>query len=94
MAHRKERILSGWNDKGYVRCELNGKNIRVHRLVGKAFVPNLENKPQINHIDGNKGNNHADNLEWCTNAENTQHAYDNGLYENRGINRKVKEEER
>lgn len=54
-------------------------NFKVHRLVGKAFIPNPLNKPFINHIDGNKINNHHINLEWCTNQENALHARDNGL---------------
>lgn len=57
----------------------NGTTERVHRLVASAFVPNPDNKSDVNHIDGNKLNNHYTNLEWVTKSENMRHAYDTGL---------------
>ena len=59
------------NNKAYCR--------KVHRLVIEAFTPNPDNLPTINHIDGNKLNNHVSNLEWCTYQENMQHAVRTGL---------------
>lgn len=55
------------------------KEMGIHILVAKAFVENPGSKPFVNHIDGNKSNNHADNLEWVTNKENIHHAWKSGL---------------
>lgn len=73
-------------NSGYKRITLSidGKEERwsVHRLVALLFVPNPEQKPQVNHIDGNKENNDASNLEWCTASENNKHAFRTGLKKN------------
>lgn len=65
------------NGNGYLRIYIPQikKRFLLHRLIATAFVPNPQNKPQVNHIDGNKHNNSASNLEWCTSKENTDHFY-------------------
>ena len=79
-------ILKSQQDaKGYQRVSITTKKIKhtlkVHREVAKAFIPNPNNLPQVNHIDGNKNNNSVDNLEWVTNRENALHALSNGLWD-------------
>lgn len=71
------------NSSGYYKVMLNKKgttkNEYIHRLVAQAFIENPEDKPETNHKDGNKLNNHISNLEWATIQENAQHAHDTGL---------------
>ena len=77
----KEMTLGVRN--GYAYVNLCAGNIRkkyyVHRLVATTFLANLDDKPQVNHIDGNKLNNNVDNLEWVTAKENKAHALKTGL---------------
>lgn len=79
----KPRIIAGYLALGLegntVEGIRNQKIHKIHRLIAEAFVPNPENKPCINHINGNKLDNRVENLEWVTIEENTRHAYANKL---------------
>jgi len=82
------------NKKGYpsVVFHINGKALErnPHRLVAEAFIPNPENKPQVNHINGIKTDCRAVNLEWTTNSENQLHAYRLGLQPSRAGENNIK----
>ena len=71
------------DSNGYLKVTLwkdgHSYTARVHKLVAEMFIPNPDNLPVINHIDGNKQNPHHTNLEWCTQQENVQHAHRTGL---------------
>jgi hypothetical protein len=81
--HWKKYLKEEISAKGYKRISMNGKNMYLHRIISIYFIPNPNNLPQVNHKNGIKDDNRLDNLEWCTNATNIQHAYDNGLIKKR-----------
>ena len=82
---RSNKLITGTHTyNGYVRVKLrlpDGTVIQkpIHRIVAQCFCENSENKPYVNHIDGDKDNNNPHNLEWVTCKENTKHAIDTGL---------------
>lgn len=67
------------SSSGYKFVRVGKKSYPLHRVIASTFIPNPENKPQVNHIDGNKTNNAVSNLEWVTNQENMRHAIETGL---------------
>lgn len=86
VKHRQIGIARTSSRQNYTTTRLyksDGRrmDVMVHRLIAETFIPNPENKPCVNHKDGNKHNNCVENLEWVSYSENSQHAVDNGLYE-------------
>lgn len=83
-------IKSSLTGNGYLGFNLvkdgKSKMSKVHRVVANAFIDNNELKPEVNHKDGNKNNNHVSNLEWVTKGENQSHAYKNVLRCSKGVN--------
>lgn len=75
------------NDRGYCVVRIGKKNKYLHRLIAEAFIPNPENKPQVNHINGVKTDNRIVNLEWATSRENVIHAHKTGLSKPRIISK-------
>lgn len=73
----KQRLEIKHPYRKYKHVTIKNKALSVHRLVAMAFIPNPESKPQVNHIDGMRDNNHISNLEWVTNQENRTHAKEN-----------------
>lgn len=71
-----EILNPGIHNRGYRRVNFKGKSWFIHRLVAQAFIPNPEEKPQVNHINGVRDDNRAENLEWVTCQENLRHSYD------------------
>lgn len=69
--HGYKQVFIMVNGKRYVRY--------IHRLVAECFLPNPNGLPEVNHLDGDKANNNAENLEWCTTSDNHRHAYEKGL---------------
>ena len=87
---RGKQILKPWdNGNGYLMVTLcsgakKRRHTTINRLVAETFIPNIENKPQVNHKNGDKKDNFYLNLEWVTDSENKLHAYHNGLMPYRG----------
>lgn len=98
----KSKILKLWDTKDYYPyahlCVCNKRKlIKIHRVIAETFIPNPENKPCINHINGKKNDNRVENLEWCTYSENNFHAFRMGLNNNAkgemSVNSKLKDDD-
>lgn len=83
LTKKPRKIIGRVGANGYIKVKLSKSGARrhtlMHRIVAEAFIPNPENKPQVNHINGIKSDNRIENLEWATAKENIRHSIDNGL---------------
>lgn len=91
LSEKKEKILKQYvADSPYLFVKLSKfgkvKNFKVHRLVAEAFIPNPENKPEVNHKKGIKQDNRENQLEWATRQEQVDHGINTGLIQQKGIN--------
>ena len=77
-AYRVAIMKPGSDKDGHLRTVMNGKTIKVHRVVAQTWIPNPENLPVVNHLDSDPANNKIENLEWTTWSGNSQHAYAKG----------------